>query len=56
MHITFDADLWEAVSMRCSILSFVLMTMFLSGCSYLSGIGEFFDKDHNKEDVKEFAA
>ena len=35
---------------------FAAMTLFLSGCSYFSGIGEFFDKDQNKEDAKELAA
>lgn len=35
---------------------FALTYFLLSGCSYLSGVGDFFDRDENKQDAKELAA
>ena len=35
---------------------FALTYFFLAGCSYLSGVGDFFDRDENKQDAKELAA
>ena len=46
----------EVILMRRLSPWFALTYFFLAGCSYLSSVGDFFDRDENKQDAKELAA
>ena len=46
----------EVILMRRLSPWFALTYFLLSGCSYLSSVGDFFDQDENKQDAKELAA
>ena len=42
--------------MRRLLPCFASACVFLTGCSYVSGVGDFFDREGNKSDTKEVAA
>ncbi|OUX19900.1 MAG: hypothetical protein CBE09_00310 [Rhizobiales bacterium TMED249] len=42
--------------MKRLLLCLTSLSLVLTGCSYVSGVEDFFDKDQNKQDANEFAA
>ena len=54
--LVFRNLVMEVILMRRLSPWFALAYFFLAGCSYLSGVGDFFDRDENKQDAKELAA
>ena len=54
--LVFRILVMEIILMRRLSPWFGLTYFFLAGCSYLSGVGDFFDRDENKQDAKELAA